>query len=447
MLRILNRIAWILSFTIGWIIMFYIATIFDRSNVWDWFVGIMLVGIIFGLIIKGIFLSRSFIEQHLDPKYDDITSSKAFIWESTHYTQNLHSKPIEKKDKEEIPVDWHLNPVEATHVQQNNEALSSKKFEEEIEQVTQTPQEPNFFEKFFAENVIAKLGGILLFLGVLFFLWLVYDSAGPVGRIIIGFAIGFTIYGVGVVLDKKDLINESRVLLGIGILVNYLVILAGRYFLGGTDVFLNEWLTLVFLIMNTVLGIITSLIYHSKTLLVFSFIVAYLNPFLIGAKAGDTPYTLVWYSIILTFGAFILSYLNQEKDVTISRFLLIAGFIGGNLLCLLAPFNDSIGWIIKLIGFALISLSTVILAYRQKYIDSLPFFLIASYSGIILFLINGFSHFTGDQINFVVFLIPMLVIIGVFITNSFLFAIKSTINLLILLFTPLLIIVWLIISW
>lgn len=97
----------------------------------------------------------------------------------------------------------------------------------------------------------------------------------------------------------------------------------------------------MFLIMNTVLGIITSLIYKSKTLLVFSFIAAYLNPFLVGAKAGDAPYTLVGYSLILSFGAFVLSYLNQEKDESISRFLLIAGFIGGGLLCLVAPFSDT----------------------------------------------------------------------------------------------------------
>ncbi len=454
MLRILNRIAWILSLTIGWMIMFYIASIFDYNDIWDWFVGIMLVGVIFGLIIKWIFLSRSFIERHLDQKYDNTISSKAFIWESGHYTQNLHSKPTEQETIDETPVDWHLNPTEATHVPKNNEALFSKKLEEsevteeieEIEEVVRSPREPNFFEKFFAENVIAKIGGILLFLGVLFFLWLVYDSAGPVGRIIIGFAIGFTIYGVGVVLDKKDLVNESRVLLGIGILVNYLVILAGRYFLGWESVLINEWLTLVFLIMNTVFGIVTSLIYRSKTLLVFSFIVAYLNPFLIGAKAGDAPYTLVWYSLILTFGAFVLSYLNQEKDIAISRFLLIAGFIGGGILCFLAPFSDTVGWIIKLVGFTLVSLSTIILAYRQKYLDAIPFFLIASYSCIVLFLINGFSRFTVDQINFAVFLIPMLVIVGVFITNSFLFALKTSTNLLVLLFAPLPIIVWLIIS-
>lgn len=43
-----------------------------------------------------------------------------------------------------------------------------------------------WFHAFFADRPLAKVGGILLFLGALFFLWLIFDAVGPVGKILIG---------------------------------------------------------------------------------------------------------------------------------------------------------------------------------------------------------------------------------------------------------------------
>ena len=97
------------------------------------------------------------------------------------------------------------------------------------------PAEPSrfslWFHAFFADRPLAKVGGILLFLGSLFFLYLVFEAVGPVGKILIGVAFGFSLIGIGVWLDKKSIETESRVLIGIGIAVNYLTILSGRHLL------------------------------------------------------------------------------------------------------------------------------------------------------------------------------------------------------------------------
>ena len=79
---------------------------------------------------------------------------------------------------------------------------------------------------FFADRPLAKVGGILLFLGALFFLWLIFDTVGPVGKVVLGIAFGFSLLGIGLYLDTKAITTESRVLFGIGIAVNYLTILA-----------------------------------------------------------------------------------------------------------------------------------------------------------------------------------------------------------------------------
>jgi len=62
---------------------------------------------------------------------------------------------------------------------------------------------------------------------------------------------------------------------------------------------------MLFLVMNTVFAIVTSLVYKSQALLIFSFIFAYLNPLLIGGSS-DNPYTLVSYSMIVSLGALFL---------------------------------------------------------------------------------------------------------------------------------------------
>lgn len=95
------------------------------------------------------------------------------------------------------------------------------------------------------------------------------------------------------------------------------------------DHILTEGITFFFLILNTIFAVVVSLVYKSKTLLMFSFVFAYINPFIIGAKSDGTPYTMVGYSAIVSIGAYILSYLfshkNEDKDFM--NYLMFTGFI------------------------------------------------------------------------------------------------------------------------
>lgn len=59
-------------------------------------------------------------------------------------------------------MDWSLNPTEATHAPRANETFTSTNHEEamireKVKPEVKRPREPNFIEKFFAENVIAKI--------------------------------------------------------------------------------------------------------------------------------------------------------------------------------------------------------------------------------------------------------------------------------------------------
>ncbi len=88
---------------------------------------------------------------------------------------------------------------------------------------------------------------------------------------------------MGVWMDHKGHITESRTLMGVGIAINTLTILSGRWIIGGdtSDAqVLGDGITLLFLLLNTAFAVATALVYTSRTFLIFSFVFAYLIPFL-----------------------------------------------------------------------------------------------------------------------------------------------------------------------
>ncbi len=318
--------------------------------------------------------------------------------------------------------------------------------------ITQPPKKPEvhvpgFFEKFFAENALAKIGGIFLFLGVLFFLGIIVSALGPVGRIIIGFIAGFIFFGVGVFLDQRGYVNESRTMLGVGILVNYLVILSGRYLLGdGSSNLLSEGVTFVFLILNTVFAIVTSLVYKSKTLLMFSFVFAYLNPFLIGADSDGTPYTLAGYSFIISLGALILSQLyHTSDDRDFSGYLRLVAFIGGNILFLIAPFSTPGHWLIKVVLLGIVSLATIALTYRNSdNKNDIGMFFVMTYVAFGILLIGGgMADVLHTGVAFLGYISFLLVALG---ATVFVISLGSVASLGYVLFAPLILVFGLLVT-
>ncbi len=327
-----------------------------------------------------------------------------------------------------------------------------------ISSVSQPPKkpeihEPNFLEKFFAENALAKIGGIFLFLGVLFFLSIIFAALGPVGRIVIGFIAGFSFFGVGVFLDQRGYVGESRTMLGVGILVNYLVILSGRYLLGDSSSLggsssnlLSEGVTFVFLILNTIFAIVTSLVYKSKTLLLFSFVFAYLNPFLIGAESDGTPFTLVGYSLIISLGALFLSHIyHTNDDHDFSGYLRFVAFIGGNILFLMAPFITPGHWLIKVVLLGIVSLATIVLSYRDSDTKSdIGMFFVMTYIAFgILLISGGVANILHTGLVFLGYVSFLLIALA---STVFVIAVGSVASIGYILFAPLILIFGLLVT-
>ncbi len=260
---------------------------------------------------------------------------------------------------------------------------------------------------FFSTNTIAKLWWVLVFLTVVYFLtWVVsgiWDVIWPVWRIILWFIVWFLSYWIWVKLHSKSFKNEWLILMWVWILINYAVILSWRYIVWD-NWYLSEGTTFFFLILNTIFWVITSLVYKSKTLLIFSFIFGYLNPFIIWAKSNWQPYTLIWYSLIISLWALFISY--KHKNIK----LLFISFIFWNLLFLLAPFTDSIWWASKIILTALLSISVIFtgISFKEsKLKDILPKLYIGTYIFVILNLLN-WGSVLNDILSFIVYNIIIL---------------------------------------
>gem|GEM_PF-4687120 len=65
------------------------------------------------------------------------------------------------------------------------------------------------------------------------------------------------------------------ILMGTGILVNYIVILGGRFFIGDDAGFLGVGTTFLFLVANTLFSFGTGRIYGSRNVILFSLLCAF----------------------------------------------------------------------------------------------------------------------------------------------------------------------------
>lgn len=460
MLKLLNRIAWLVSLLLWYIVVFALIWL-DTSRIWSDEIWISMIFWTFAwMFLKKMFLSKAFITNRLD-YFAESLGKRLWKKSSKKEIENLlQSIPFEEKKPEQLFEAQELDILPSESIEINcldpyfedttieakedkkrllKEAINKRIWKDEVEQpIIQEPDEPSKFalavNKFFSENLLAKLGWILVFLWVLFLLSLVYAWVWAVWKIIIWFAIWFWIYFTWVWLDKKDFSNEWKVLLWIWLLINYLVILSGRYLIWDNisgDNFLSDTTTFLFLIFNTVFAVVTSLVYKSRTLLLFSFIFAFLNPFLIWGNI-DSPYLIIWYSLIVSAGWLFL-WLKQKDEV-----LTYGVFILSNLLFLSAPFHTDLHWIIKLFSSTLMTLLSVIVMYRLNK-NHLIWILVWAYIYIILLLWSG-EVYIWEITSYISYMLSIILIFSLWI-YCFL---KTGINaLLYLLLFPVLILLWL----
>ena len=375
------------------------------------------------MIIKKLYFSETFIQDRLEVFAKWL---ETIIQSKQKSTQTVETTPLPLKEKIEVIQEEVIDLQEITQslekipdTAQISQINSTDYDEDELKNDnlnTEPSAIENYIKKFFSENVLAKIGAILVFLWVVFLMSLIWNQIPATAKIIIGFCIGFGTYFAWVKLDKKGFTWESRILLWTWVLINFLVILAGKYIIwdnySDTNTvstwILSTGITFWLLILNTIFWVLTSMVYQSRTLLLFSFIFAYLNPFLTGGSM-DTPYTLVWYSLIISLWAlFIWTKLNDNT-------LKYSAFIWWNLLFLLAPFQTEIWWITVLVSSAILWFITILNLVKSDS-SKVAHILIGNYISIILLLMSGWDNNIIDwTASFISYMISILFFFGIWI--------------------------------
>lgn len=465
MFLLIQKLAWYISLIAWFIITFFIGIMmgildsryaFDGDTFLIW----VIFTIFFWCLFKKFFLSKKYIlwcvqEDNFTTNILNPLEKHTDSINDLDQLDSIQAEPIEEANKEK-------ENKQEDSIQKNIQIPLSWKHEEQKIEVHDYPKEtiknePNAIQKFFWENLIAKLWGIIFFFGCVFFLNLVYSNIWEVGKMIIGFLIAGGVFFAWLILDKKSLINESRILMGLAILINYWVILSGRFILWDSidNSFLWIWTTFIFLVLNTIFAVITSLVYNSKNLLLFAFIFAFLNPFLIWGTS-QTPYMLIWYTLIISYWALILGTFDRLQKS--SKTLLYTTLFGWNILLYMAPFWIESEFIVKMIAFIILNLSIVYTTYINSsqypyrtwtqyfttvFISIYVFFIFQISSGNFilaswlenigvfisyistLFLLFGFSAWLLISwwltFLFATLFIPLLILLGLILTGSLLF--------------------------
>jgi len=444
MYKLLSRFAWIISIMI-WI---QFSFIIDRDWPFDfeWF----FVFVIVLIIVKFTILPENFIKSRLEFFAESL--QRQYIWNNSNFVQENNTNNTIKKDDLELLTEENNN----LELSSNKKDIFDKPQEEVVvintpeivyetesiktEEKTQEVEESKivlYIKKFFSENLLAKLGSILVFLWVLFLLGLVYTKIWAVWKLIIWFAIWFWIYFAWVILEKKNYKNEWKILLWSWILINYLVILSWKYLIWDNinDNILSTWATFLFLIFNTVFAVVTSLVYNSRTLLLFSFIFAFINPLLVWWSSND-PSTIIGYSLIVASWWLYLSL--KQKDIILAIWV----FILSNILFLIAPFSTDLHWVAKLITSTFISISSIFTIYN---IDKAKLSTIFIWSYIFLMLLLWtWETYIKETTSFISYMISIILFFGIWI---YFFLKTNVFSLVYILFAPILIILWIWFAW
>lgn len=190
------------------------------------------------------------------------------------------------------------------------------------------PKPPTDFEKFIGENLISKIGILILVMGVAFFVKFAIDNEwiGVVGRTAIGLLTGGILIGVAHFM-RKLYKTFSSLLAGGGLAVFYLTIGIAFHMY---HIFSQE-AAFAIMVVITLFSVVLSLLYDKKELAIFSQIGGYAAPFIV--STGDGNYIILFtYMLILNAGLLVLAYFKRWHVLNLLAFIftiiIFSGWLG-----------------------------------------------------------------------------------------------------------------------
>ncbi len=224
-----------------------------------------------------------------------------------------------------------LSPIK---VEEQNPKIKAGELIEEYIPVQSTPQPektrpsvPKFqipatvkadWEKFIGENLISKIGILILILGVGIGAKFSIDNnlISPLTRIIFGYLAGLSLLGVGIKL-KSNYTNYSAVLVSGAIAILYFI----TYFAYSLYGLMPQLVAFGLMVLFTIFTVIAAINYNQQVIALVGLVGAYGVPFLLGDGTGNIV-TMFVYMTILNIGILIVAFQKYWKGVHRAAFLM-----------------------------------------------------------------------------------------------------------------------------
>ncbi|WP_131539873.1 DUF2339 domain-containing protein [Pedobacter nototheniae] len=238
------------------------------------------------------------------------------------------------------------------------------------------------FEKFIGENLISKIGILILIIGVAIGAKYAidHDMISPLTRIILGYAVGAGLMAFAIKLKEKYE-NFSAVLVSGAIAIMYFITYAAY----GFYALIPQALAFLLMVVFTSFTVIAAIKYNKQVIAHIGLVGAYAVPFLLSDGSGKVV-ILFSYMAIINIGILILSFKKYWKPLFYVSFGLSWLIFGS---WLMDSFNVLQHYTIALVFSTLFFLIfyTTNLAYKVSKKEQFDF------TDVILLLLNSFIYY------------------------------------------------------
>lgn len=174
-------------------------------------------------------------------------------------------------------------------------------------------------EKFIGENLINKIGIVILILGIGFLVKFAIDKnwINEIGRVAIGVLSAGALIAVAHRM-RKDFVSFSSVLIGGGLALLYFTV-AYAFYTEGYPLYQKQTLSFVLLIAITSFAVFLSIVYNRIEIAILAILGGFSSPMMISSGTGNYI-VLFSYILLLDIGMLVLAYYKKWRLVNLVSF-------------------------------------------------------------------------------------------------------------------------------
>ncbi len=325
---------------------------------------------------------------------EKVSESSAPLVAETDLKEEVYEEPVVNFEAEPEPITEPLIEEPATA-------------EEPVKPLVEKPGKPaakqSFFEKypdlerFIGENLINKIGIVILVLGIGFLVKYAIDKnwINEIGRVAIGVLSAGGLIGLAHKL-QKNYKSFSSVLIGGGLAILYFTVTLA-YHMEGYPLYHQQTLAFLLLVFITIFAVFLSIAYNRVEVAILAILGGFSSPLMVSNGSGNYI-TLFSYLMLLNVGMLVLSYFKKWRLINIVSFaftvLLFGAWLIGELIK--GHHENFVGGVFFATGF-------YVIFFLMNIIYNIKHDINFKAGDITLLLSNTFTYFT-----FVMLMLPYI---------------------------------------